>query len=119
MRATGDGAGLLEFVWYRGEKRVCSGSNCHSAATLQCITCLKLHLPIHSSYFCSQKCFKQAWKEYHRIHMEHYQPMQNVSWNVRKTISTTCILHVKMSCYVVLENIPLLFINRRYMYAFV
>eukprot|EP01120_Amphizonella_sp_Union-15-10_P007563 TRINITY_DN2561_c0_g1_i1.p1 TRINITY_DN2561_c0_g1~~TRINITY_DN2561_c0_g1_i1.p1 ORF type:complete len:367 (-),score=51.82 TRINITY_DN2561_c0_g1_i1:72-1172(-) len=41
-------------------------SNCSKAASFQCPTCNKLHLP--PSYFCSQQCFESSWNKHKLVH---------------------------------------------------
>ncbi|GAP92985.1 putative methionine type I [Rosellinia necatrix] len=49
-----------------GTETKCAGADCeNSAGTLQCPTCLKLHL---QSFFCSQDCFKRNWSQHKSQH---------------------------------------------------
>jgi hypothetical protein len=46
---------------------MCARAGCPKAAgTMSCPTCLKLGMP--PCRFCSQRCFKAAWKEHKKLH---------------------------------------------------
>jgi methionyl aminopeptidase len=48
--------------------RICSNSDCSSPASLRCPTCIKLEINSDQSYFCSQDCFRSAWKQHKALH---------------------------------------------------
>eukprot|EP01112_Ceratiomyxa_fruticulosa_P005558 TRINITY_DN1623_c0_g2_i2.p1 TRINITY_DN1623_c0_g2~~TRINITY_DN1623_c0_g2_i2.p1 ORF type:complete len:370 (+),score=63.67 TRINITY_DN1623_c0_g2_i2:229-1338(+) len=45
---------------------VCGAKDCGKEASLQCPTCVSLHLPV--SYFCSKDCFSKSWSEHKKAH---------------------------------------------------
>lgn len=45
-------------------------ARCSEPASLQCPKCIELCLPKQQSVFCSQTCFKEAWKEHKKAHKE-------------------------------------------------
>lgn len=68
------------FRWYRGSKRVCLNSssnipNCNNSASLQCLTCVKLRVPNHLTYFCSDRCLLQSWPQHKLIHSKYEQQL--------------------------------------------
>ncbi|KAK9271080.1 hypothetical protein L1049_026669 [Liquidambar formosana] len=52
----------LIFNWFR-EQTNCSVHHVE-VATVQCISCVTLKLPVKESYHCSTKCFSDAWKSH-------------------------------------------------------
>ncbi|GAB4843747.1 Carbon catabolite repressor protein 4 1 [Ancistrocladus abbreviatus] len=60
---------FLRYKWYRIQSdrkvTVCSVHPTEQA-TLQCLGCLKVKIPVAKSYHCSPKCFSDAW-QHHRI----------------------------------------------------
>jgi CCR4-NOT transcription complex subunit 6 len=75
----------FKFRWLRGpERQVCANPSCPRARSfspvdwskrarsghrLQCVCCLKLNLPRHSSIFCTPKCFQEAWQSHKFLHV--------------------------------------------------
>eukprot|EP01083_Nonionella_stella_P090701 253415_1 len=62
--------GELQYRWYRGQKRLCSQTPCSKGAKIQCITCLKLKIPVYLSYFCCNDHFQQGWSLHRQMHNE-------------------------------------------------
>ncbi|EME28845.1 Methionine aminopeptidase 1 [Galdieria sulphuraria] len=48
----------------------CSNSDCSASASLRCPTCIQLEINSEKSYFCSQTCFRSAWKEHKALHVK-------------------------------------------------
>ncbi len=46
----------------------CNTMGCHKTAAMACPTCLKLGLPVATSRFCSQECFKNSWGAHKLVH---------------------------------------------------
>lgn len=63
--------------WLRGQKRVCSLPRCSNGAQFQCLSCLKLRVPAHMSFFCSQKCQLQSWPHHKALHAKHQNRNNN------------------------------------------
>ena len=49
-----------------GPLPVCANAGCGKASTMQCPRCVELK--IAKTNFCSQECFKAAWKTHNRAH---------------------------------------------------
>ena len=45
---------------------------CGNPAKLQCPDCKKLGCTTDSSFYCSQECFKESWKEHKKTHPEQW-----------------------------------------------
>ncbi|CAN1772676.1 Carbon catabolite repressor protein 4 homolog 1 [Linum perenne] len=62
---------FLRYKWYRieSDKKVpmCS-IHPSEQATMQCIGCVKVKLPVSKSYHCSTKCFSDAWQHHRALH---------------------------------------------------
>ena len=50
---------------------ICNANDCSNLAVLFCPTCQKLTIDPSLSCFCSQECFKGAWREHKKIHTDH------------------------------------------------
>ncbi|KAK4757391.1 hypothetical protein SAY87_018692 [Trapa incisa] len=62
---------FLRYKWYRiqSDKKVAVCSvHPSEQATLQCLGCLKVKLPVARSYHCSPKCFSGAWQHHRMLH---------------------------------------------------
>jgi len=59
---------VLQFKWFRGQKRICSLQRCAGGAKIQCMQCLKLKKPSHLTFFCSVEHFRQAWPRHQQLH---------------------------------------------------
>lgn len=44
----------------------CAKPGCGKPAASQCPTCIQMKL--EDTFFCTQECFKEAWKEHSAIH---------------------------------------------------
>ncbi|KAJ3702722.1 hypothetical protein LUZ61_006427 [Rhynchospora tenuis] len=62
---------FLRYKWIRiqSDKKVpvCS-IHPTEAATLQCLGCLKVKIPVTKSYHCSAKCFSDTWQHHRVLH---------------------------------------------------
>mmetsp|Transcript_8247 Transcript_8247/g.51349 ORF Transcript_8247/g.51349 Transcript_8247/m.51349 type:complete len:386 (-) Transcript_8247:1098-2255(-) len=47
-------------------------NRCGQPAKMQCPTCLKMKLPKKEAAFCTQECFKSAWKDHKEVHQWGY-----------------------------------------------
>ncbi|PKA61392.1 Carbon catabolite repressor protein 4 like 1 [Apostasia shenzhenica] len=62
---------LTEGYWYRiqSDRKVAMCSvHPTEQATLQCLGCLKVKIPVAKSYHCSSKCFADAWQHHRTLH---------------------------------------------------
>lgn len=50
--------------------KICSSSQCSASASLRCPTCIQLEIDSDESYFCSQDCFRSAWKQHKALHVQ-------------------------------------------------
>lgn len=57
----------INFSWYRKQYPTCS-VHYPQLATIQCMVCVKLKIVVWESYYCSQRCFKDAWKRHDMSH---------------------------------------------------
>eukprot|EP00735_Rhodelphis_limneticus_P004153 TRINITY_DN15709_c0_g1::TRINITY_DN15709_c0_g1_i1::g.18809::m.18809 TRINITY_DN15709_c0_g1::TRINITY_DN15709_c0_g1_i1::g.18809 ORF type:complete len:631 (+),score=61.65,sp/Q8W0Z9/CCR4A_ARATH/35.49/1e-103,Exo_endo_phos/PF03372.18/1.5e-23,Exo_endo_phos_2/PF14529.1/0.0031 TRINITY_DN15709_c0_g1_i1:71-1963(+) len=78
--AAADKDNVVRYKWSRRRfKRECSAENCCQGASIQCVTCVKIHKlnqskrgtpSLDRSYFCSSQCMKNAWaahsRDFHR-----------------------------------------------------
>ncbi|XP_017981709.1 PREDICTED: carbon catabolite repressor protein 4 homolog 1 isoform X2 [Theobroma cacao] len=55
----------VTFSWYR--EVVCS-VHPSKLATVQCMSCVKLEVPVDQSYHCSSQCFLDAWQMHVKLH---------------------------------------------------
>jgi CCR4-NOT transcription complex subunit 6 len=77
FREDGDSGGelkpgevALRSRWYRclgGTKGAFCSRHPDLEATMQCLICAKLDIPVSRSYFCSTQCFAQAWPEHKKL----------------------------------------------------
>ena len=57
--------------WYRclgGRKGAFCSCNPDLEATIQCLICVKLGVPVSRSYFSSPQCYAQHWNEHKKLH---------------------------------------------------
>lgn len=59
---------ILRYRWSKGQKRICSLLRCSDAARIQCLVCLRLKRPAHSTFFCSAEHLAQAWQSHRILH---------------------------------------------------
>lgn len=60
----------LVFNWYR-ELNTCSCSVHHEKlAKVQCMSCVKLNVPLKYSYHCSTSCFSEEWENHLALHQQ-------------------------------------------------
>ncbi|BAT86370.1 hypothetical protein LR48_Vigan03g290800 [Vigna angularis] len=62
---------FLRYKWYRvqSDKKVAVCSiHPSEQATLQCLGCLKVKVPVAKSYHCTPKCFSDAWQHHRVLH---------------------------------------------------
>ncbi|PIN07810.1 Glucose-repressible alcohol dehydrogenase transcriptional effector CCR4 [Handroanthus impetiginosus] len=62
---------FLRYKWYRiqSDKKVAVCSvHPTEQATLQCLGCVKVKIPVAKSYHCSPKCFSDAWQHHRVLH---------------------------------------------------
>ncbi|XP_034677251.1 carbon catabolite repressor protein 4 homolog 1-like isoform X1 [Vitis riparia] len=55
-----------KFSWYR-EKITCSVHHLQ-LATIQCMSCVALDMPVRESYYCSKQCFLDLWPQHKARH---------------------------------------------------
>ncbi|XP_047333891.1 carbon catabolite repressor protein 4 homolog 2-like [Impatiens glandulifera] len=62
---------FLRYKWYRvqSDKKI-SICSVHPSeqATLQCLGCVKVKIPVAKSYHCTAKCFSDAWQHHRVLH---------------------------------------------------
>jgi len=84
----------FKYRWLRGpERQVCANPACPRARSfspvdwskrarsghrLQCVCCLKLKLPRHSSIFCTPRCFQEAWPNHKKLHIVPDSPLKKM-----------------------------------------
>ncbi|GMI64700.1 hypothetical protein like AT3G58580 [Hibiscus trionum] len=62
---------FLRYKWYRVQiDRKVAVCSVHPSeqATLQCLGCIKVKIPVAKSYHCSPKCFSDAWQHHRVLH---------------------------------------------------
>ncbi|PIA55172.1 hypothetical protein AQUCO_00800124v1 [Aquilegia coerulea] len=62
----------LRFTWYRllNDQKVKCCVHKLKDATFQCMSCVKLNLPVKESYHCSMNCYNDAWNYHRQRHHE-------------------------------------------------
>uniref|UniRef100_A0A7S2X3A0 Carbon catabolite repressor protein n=1 Tax=Chloropicon roscoffensis TaxID=1461544 RepID=A0A7S2X3A0_9CHLO len=92
FREAGDGVELkpgevaLRSRWYRclgGRTGAFCSRHPDLEATVQCLGCVKLNVPISRSYFCSTQCFAQSWPEHKKL-LKQYEEENNGKSSGRK-----------------------------------
>jgi methionyl aminopeptidase len=91
-------------------ERNCSSKGCSNTAKMQCPTCSKLNLD--PSFFCSQSCFKDNWKDHkekHVVESDNPWPSYRYTGNLRPLypLSKTRFVpdHIRLPDYA-LDGIP-------------
>lgn len=65
---TTDDNAAVEYHWYKGSQRLCALDHCRQSAVMQCLTCVKASVEDRLSWFCSDKCFREAWPQHRETH---------------------------------------------------
>ncbi|KAK4481741.1 hypothetical protein RD792_012651 [Penstemon davidsonii] len=79
---------FLRYKWYRiqSDKKVALCSvHPTEQATIQCLGCVKVKIPVAKSYHCSPKCFTAAW-QHHRVLHERAASAVNENGNEEEEI---------------------------------